>query len=265
MDLSNYEALLRARYTDPAHIGMATCQLSAHPQSEERSRVEVRASGAGADYYTIRGHASVFNKTTELIPGFTEEVAPGAFRNVLSRNPDVFLVVAHDLSRPLARTLAGSLELSEDPNGLRIWARVHTKASYAEDAKQALEHRLMDQMSFGFTIAEQELTEREDGSLHRRILQVGELWDTTICAMGAYPTTDVSLVREAQAPVEAMRAALSPNLTEHVAPNMVGDSSGDPAPATAEEAQRSHRSTVLLARARVAAKHTKTPTSNNEE
>lgn len=259
MDQTSIHALLRARFTDPAHVGMASCTLLAHPESEIRDRAEVRASGAGQDYYTVRGHAAVFAKTTELFPGFTEEVAPGAFKRVLSSNPDVFLLVAHDLSRPLARTMAGSLELSEDPTGLRVWARVHTKASYAEDAKQALENRLMDQMSFGFTIAKQTLTEDEDGNLHRVILEIDQLWDTTICALGAYPTTDVSLVREAKAAAEAMRTNL-----ETVAPLVVGDSPGDPAPETAEDTpKRSHRSAVLLARARVAAKHQ--PTTNTQE
>ncbi|MGH7487029.1 MAG: HK97 family phage prohead protease, partial [bacterium] len=80
------------------------------------ARSTMKASGDGSDRWTIVGHASVFGQpSTELrsaLGSFTEYVMPGAFDAVLQRRPDCVLTWDHDTQKPLARSSAGSLELT---------------------------------------------------------------------------------------------------------------------------------------------------------
>jgi phage head maturation protease len=66
--------------------------------------VEIRESGAGQEYVTMRGHAAVFNRDSLDLGGFTERIKPGAFADALAATPDVHLVSEHDMARALARS-----------------------------------------------------------------------------------------------------------------------------------------------------------------
>lgn len=161
---------------------------------------ELRDSGAGPDYFTVRGHAAVFNKESLDLGWFTEYIEPGAFDRVLGEAPDVRFDWDHDTRWMLARTRAGNLDLGLDPIGLTYWARVNGGLSYAQDLKICLEEGLIDQASFMFTVARDrwEFEYDEDGyevGAKRYIIEVGELYDVTVCAMGAYPQTDSGLAR----------------------------------------------------------------------
>jgi HK97 family phage prohead protease len=161
---------------------------------------EIRDSGAGSDTFTVKGHASVFNKESLDLGWFTEFVDPGAFDRVLSEDPDVFFLQDHNTLLTLARTKNGTLDLATDDVGLAYWARVNGALSYAADLRIALEDGLIDQASFAFTVARDRWEDEydEDGnwvSTVRTILEIGELYDVTVCAMGAYPDTDSELVR----------------------------------------------------------------------
>lgn len=159
--------------------------------------VEIRESGAGQDYVTMRGHAAVFNRDSLDLGGFTEVIAAGAFRDVLATNPDVHLVSEHDNAKVLARTKNGSLELREDPYGLHVWARVNTATSYGKDEVVKLRDGLVDGMSFAFTVnpADEEWRTRDDGTVERTIRQVSGLYDVSVVAQGAYPAAHAELVR----------------------------------------------------------------------
>lgn len=156
--------------------------------------IEVRDSGAGEGQMTIRGHAAVFNRLSHDLGGFRERIAPNAFERVLDQNPDVHLVWDHDTSLVLARTTNKTLELREDGRGLHIWARM-APTSYAQDLRVLMERGDVDQMSFAFTVDNDEWHEDESGEITRTINRVGGLYDVTVCAQGAYPQTDVQLVR----------------------------------------------------------------------
>jgi HK97 family phage prohead protease len=166
------------------------------------SNIEVRDSGAGDGSYTIRGHAAVFGRASLDLGGFTERIAPGAFKNVLDRNPDVLAVWDHDTRYTLASTTNGTLELREDPIGLHTWMRV-VPTSYAADLRLLLETKTLTQASFMFTIESETwtVTERADGTeeVVSTINEIGELYDVTVTGRGAYPQTDMSVVTHARA------------------------------------------------------------------
>jgi len=174
----------------------------------ERRELELRLdepadSGAAAGAFTVRGHAAVFDSwSLDLFAGmagsFRERIARGAFDDVLERHPNVFLLWDHDTRYALARTPASKgLELRIDPRGLHFWARV-TPTSYSDDLRALMAAGIIDEASFAFTVARDEwrIAETDDGDevVERTILEVGELYDVTITAMGAYPAADSQLV-----------------------------------------------------------------------
>lgn len=170
--------------------------------------VEFREPGAvdsGGDWFTLTGHAAVFDQTTTLYKGrtfqVTETIARGAFDEVLADSPDVHLNVNHDMSLVLARTGisgVGGLEVSTDPIGLRVYARISPRLSYAQDLAELMRTGVVDQMSFAFSIGNETFTNSTDEATgyetdHFQINQVSALYDCTVCAQGAYPTTDAVL------------------------------------------------------------------------
>jgi HK97 family phage prohead protease len=161
-----------------------------------------RAAKSGdpnASYY-IRGHAAVFDRLSLNLGGFQEKIDKGAFTNTLNADPDVHLNWDHDMRYALARTKSSQflLELREDPRGLHYYAKV-APVSYANDLRVLMEGGVIDQASFAFTVEEDswEITNmgEQDEQVVRTIHRVGELFDVTVTAQGAYPQTDSTLVR----------------------------------------------------------------------
>jgi HK97 family phage prohead protease len=167
----------------------------------------VEQSGNGRDQ-TLVGHGAVFNSWSETLhtPGgsFREQIAEGAFDDVLGRRPDTRLLVDH-AGVPLARTKSGTLDLSVDDVGLRTWARIHPSRT---DVISALERGDLDQMSFAFTIDEDEWKETDDPDVFERtITRVGELYDVSLVTYPAYPDTDAAL-REIRSAADAGKIVL---------------------------------------------------------
>lgn len=158
---------------------------------------EIRDSGAGEGQFTIRGHAAVFDMWSLDLGGFREKIDRAAFDNVLTRNPDTWLLWDHDTRWTLARTTNKTLELRVDPRGLHYWGRV-APTSYAHDLRVLMERGDIDQASFAFTVARDEwriVEENGEERIERSILEVGDLFDVTVTAMGAYPQTDSQVAR----------------------------------------------------------------------
>lgn len=178
--------------------------------------VEVRDSGAGPDQVTLRGHAAVFDLLSHDLGGFREKIAPGAFRDVLASDPDVHLVQDHDTRLVLGRTRSKTLELREDARGLHVWDRM-PPTTYAKDLAILMERGDIDQMSFKFTVDEEEWAEDAEGNVTATILKVRELFDVTVCAQGAYPQTDAQLVRQRFERAIADGRVLKPGRAEPIA------------------------------------------------
>ena len=158
--------------------------------------LETRDTGEGG--YSVTGYASVYESRSLDLGGFTEEIAPGAFDDVLTRNPDVHLLWDHDTRLVLARTRNNTLKLQANEIGLNYWGRV-APTSYAADLRVLLDRGDVDQASFAFTVGDQEwtITEDENGDerVLRTILRVAELYDATITATGAYPAATSQIAR----------------------------------------------------------------------
>ena len=138
----------------------------------------------------IVGHAAVFNSLSEMLWGFREIIAPGAFREAFERS-DVRALVNHEPSFVLGRKKTGTLKLWEDERGLAIDIDP-PETQWASDLLVSIGRGDIDQMSFGFTVAE-DSWDTVDGETRRTILRVDELFDVSPVTFPAYPETDTAL------------------------------------------------------------------------
>lgn len=148
------------------------------------------------------GHAAVFNQRTYIgAPpwGFFEEIAPRAFEPVLS--DDVRMLKNHDSNYLLARTVNGTLRLSEDDEGLLSDADM-APVTYARDLAVLIDRGDLTQMSFAFWPAEEdydeiEVKDQETGTVLRAplvtITKMERLYDVSPVTFPAYEGTDATL------------------------------------------------------------------------
>lgn len=152
------------------------------------TNIELRAGEDGQR--TIAGYAAVFNSLSEMLWGFREKIAPGAFSDVL--DGDVRALWNHDTNIVLGRTRAGTLRLKEDNTGLAV--EIDAPASAVAQI-EALERGDVDQMSFGFNVLPggDEWEEEEDGLVVRTIRKVSRLYEVSPVTFPAYPATSVGV------------------------------------------------------------------------
>ena len=158
--------------------------------------IEKREEGAAS----IVGHAAVFNTLSENLGGFRERIAPGAFTESIQAD-DVRALFNHDPNFVLGRNKAGTLDLTEDDQGLAI--RISPPdTTFARDLMVSMGRRDITQMSFGFTVMPdgQSWEEDADGMVIRTLRKV-RLFDVSPVTYPAYPQTDVA-VREMRAWLE---------------------------------------------------------------
>ncbi|MEN2325286.1 phage major capsid protein [Lentilactobacillus otakiensis] len=141
---------------------------------------------------TISGTAISFNSQSKDLGGFTEIVSPDALNGVDLSN--VYLVLDHDLSKPLAKN-GVNLTLTPDDNGLNFEAIVDTSVSYVSDVYNLIQQGVVDSMSFAFTVPDNgdSWIEDESGNIVRTINQIDQLFEISIVTIPAYNSTDVEV------------------------------------------------------------------------
>ena len=146
-----------------------------------------RSNSGGA---TLVGHAAVFDRRSQDLGGFVEELAPGAFKRALDDPQTDAMLLAEHGGLPLARQSAGTLNLSEDGTGLRVEATL-APTTAARDIQALVESKHLTQMSFAFTCAADEWS-RAEGSPLRRVTEVGRLFEVSVVGTPAYPQTSIA-------------------------------------------------------------------------
>ena len=148
---------------------------------ELRAGIELRAAGR-----RLEGYAATFG-TPATIGGFSESIAPGAFRATLASNPDILALVDHDPGRLLARTRSGTLRLSTDSRGLAYSLDV-PDTTLGRDVLAMAERGDLGGMSFGFRVKDEAWPARD-----RRELRAVDLVEISVVhAHPAYEKTSVS-------------------------------------------------------------------------
>lgn len=155
--------------------------MAAGGDMERRAFTEVRASGR-----RIEGYAATFG-TEARLGGFTEVIAPGAFRGALAG--DVLAMLDHDPGKVLGRTKSGTLRLSEDSRGLAFSLDLpDTQAG--RDVQALAERGDLGGMSFGFRVPDG----GESWQGNTRTLRSIDLREISVVqAWPAYPDTEIAL------------------------------------------------------------------------
>ena len=133
----------------------------------------------------IEGYAAVFETETDL--GWCKEIiSRDAFNNCNMK--DCVLKYNHnDNCLILARTRNKSLELSVDNIGLKIRA-VLIDTTQNRDIYKMIQARLLDKMSFAFSVRKQEWDYETDT---RRITEIAQLFDVSVVDVPAYDATEI--------------------------------------------------------------------------
>lgn len=147
---------------------------------------------------SIEGYAAVFDQPTVLwsdsLGEVREVVRPGTFTRAIKEKQDVRCLFNHDSSAVLGRTKSGTLELSEDKEGLHYRCDL-PDTQLARDLHTSIERGDIDQCSFGFCCVEDDVTteRHKDGTVDvMRELKDVDLLDVSPVTYPAYEGTSVA-------------------------------------------------------------------------
>ena len=168
--------------------------------------LEVRTSADGSDTITIVGSPIVYNtpySVRDMFGEFQETMAPGVASTILA-TADVRFLFNHE-GLPLARTLSGTLSLSDSPEKLNFLARLDARQSLANDLGLAIERGDVTQMSCGFIVADDAWNAAQT---ERTIYRFSDLLDVSAVTYPASPTTNIAVAQRMAMASEESRSRL---------------------------------------------------------
>ena len=157
------------------------------------NNIEARTAEDGQ--MIVEGYATTFNQPYTLMEErdyiLNEQVDRNAFAETdLS---DVIMQYDHQ-GRVFARTRNNTLEIMSDTHGLKIRANLGG-TEIGRQLYEEIKGGYTDKMSFGFTVAADERTRREDeGKINilRTITKIGKLYDVSAVSLPANDATEIS-------------------------------------------------------------------------
>ena len=149
--------------------------------------VELREEG---NTMTAIGYASVFNRLSQNLGGFVEQVRSGTFSKTI-QEADVRALFNHDADQVLGRSKSGTLRMQEDEKGLRYEIDL-PNTQLGRDLAALLERGDISGSSFGFTTISDEWGETDDGYPLRTLTEV-KLRDVSPVTFPAYTSSEASL------------------------------------------------------------------------
>ncbi|MFZ8961533.1 MAG: HK97 family phage prohead protease [Flavobacteriaceae bacterium] len=162
-------------------------------QEKRTYNYEIRAEENDGES-TIVGYAAVFNRWSENLGGFIEQISPDAFNNTdFSQARALF---NHDPNFILGSVKSGSLKLDVDEIGLRYTIKAKQSQTINDLVVAPIKRGDLDQSSFGFII---DLDNKEadtwdtSGEVWRRTINdIHQLWDVSPVTYPAYRSTSVT-------------------------------------------------------------------------
>lgn len=140
----------------------------------------------------LEGYFAVFDEPYNVVGGWVETVARGAFARYLAAGGDVKVLWNHDANLVLGSTGNGTAALMEDERGLWGSVEINPNDSDALNALARVERGDVTGCSFGFEIARQEEWWDDDGVYHTRIIEVDPLYEVSPCTFPAYRATSIT-------------------------------------------------------------------------
>lgn len=139
--------------------------------------------------FFVEGYASTFEPYVMFEEDgiqYKEQIDPDAFKEC--DMTDVIFVKDHE-GTVFARTKNGTLELNTDNHGLRARADLSKTAS-AREMFEEIQAGMYSQMSFAFTVAEDDY----DYETHtRKIMRIKKMYDVSAVSFPANPGTDIGV------------------------------------------------------------------------
>lgn len=157
---------------------------------------------AQEDKYIVNGYASTFEPYVLWHEGDTEireQIDPHAFDE--ADMGDVIMQYDHE-GRVFARQSNGTLELNVDEHGLKVRADL-SRTEGARQLYEEIKSGMITQMSFAFTIAEDDYNKKEH---LRTIKRIRKLYDVSAVSIPANPGTEISARSYFDGVIEAERA-----------------------------------------------------------
>ncbi len=153
---------------------------------------EVRAAADGEDKsYEVSGYATTFNDEYVLFESDGIQYKEQILADAIDENTDlsdVIFVKDHE-GTVFARTRNNTLVLEKDEHGLKVRADM-SKTPTAREAFEEIAAGMYDQMSFAFTVDDDEY----DSTNHlRTIRHIKKLYDTSFVSFPANPGTDIGV------------------------------------------------------------------------
>lgn len=140
----------------------------------------------------VEGYAVVFNSRSVDLGGFYEVIERNALDGVIEKS-DVVCLLNHDINRGVlarSRNGQGSLSLSIDEKGLKFSFEA-PKTSLGDEILEGVRRGDVSKCSFAFTVADDEYSKQEDGTILRTIRAIDSLYDVSVVYNPAYEATEV--------------------------------------------------------------------------
>ena len=169
---------------------LTTHEAEVRKTSSVREEREFRLEETEYNGRTIRGYAAVYDRDSEWMGGFYEQIERGAFDSVM--NDDTRAYLNHDENYLLGRVSSGTLRISTDKKGLYYEVDL-PNTTYANDLIELMKRGDINQSSFAFLI-EQDRWEQRNGTTYRIIEKVSRLLDVSPVAQPAYPDATSELM-----------------------------------------------------------------------
>lgn len=146
------------------------------------------------DKLSVSGYVNVTGSFSEPIRNsngeyFRETIEQGVFNNALGRASRVDFLAEHDTTKILATTENSSLELNEDSKGLFMSAKI-SPTSWGKDAYQLIIDGIIQGLSFGMIVLDQDWSTCDDG-LPLRTIRAIELFEVSAVRHPAYKSSSV--------------------------------------------------------------------------
>ncbi len=139
----------------------------------------------------IDGYAAVFNRKSENLGGFVEQIAPGAFAKTIAENPAIVALFNHNPDQVLGSTRNGTLQLEEDKKGLHMRVKM-PNTEPGRDVLELIRRGDVVSQSFSFQVIQDDWSLPEEGGQRLRTLKEVRLFDVGPVVFPAYKDTIVS-------------------------------------------------------------------------
>lgn len=150
------------------------------------------ANGTGGTRLAFTGYATLTEFPFDMwdfFGSYVENLHSGAFTRTLGMNPDVIYCLNHDWDgAPMARTIPGTMRLSEDSLGLYTEADLDPSRADVHIVRSAIEGGELNAMSFAFWATQQTWSpDYDQRDIHEVDIDGG---DTSVVTHPANPGTD---------------------------------------------------------------------------